>query len=119
MSVLIRLKKRADFLRVARKQLRRVTPGLILQASPVSEARSFVRVGFTVTRKTGNAVKRNRIRRRLRAVAAAVLPSTIRVGYDLVLIGRTETLVRPYKYLLSDLEKALRSLRISNTRSEI
>ncbi len=110
MSALISLKQRADFLRVARAQRKRVMPGLILQMAPSVNKQSLVRIGFTVSRKTGNAVRRNRIRRRLRAVAAAVLPGVIRVGYDVVLIGRTKTLGRPYPDLLADLEKALYSL---------
>ena len=113
MSALMRLKQRADFLRVAKAQRKRVTPGLILQVAPSLEAEAVVRVGFTVSRRTGNAVRRNRIRRRLRAVAETILPSAVRVGYDFVLIGRIETLERPYRDLLADLERALYSLRVS------
>ncbi len=113
MSALIRLKRRADFLRVARAQRKRVMPGLILQVAQSINEQSLVRVGFTASRRTGNAVKRNRIRRRLRAVAAAVLPGVVRVGYDLVLIGRTKTLGRPYTDLLADLKTALYSLGVS------
>jgi len=68
------------------------------------------RVGFTVSRKVGSAVARNRARRRLRAAAGAVLPAHARGGHDYVLIGRTATLKRPYRALVGDLEKALRKL---------
>src|SRR5205085_2597619 len=69
-----RLKRRADFLRVA-KGIRRVTAGLTLEMSPMPEQNSgVVRVGFTASRKVGGAVERNRAKRRLRAAAEAVLP---------------------------------------------
>lgn len=117
--VLLRLKQRAEFLRVASFRRKWVTPGLVLQAVPALAERpqaigeaggEAVGVGFTVTRKVGNAVKRNRARRRLRAVAAEVLPGQARPGFDLVLIGRGETLDRPYRDLVEDLRNALRRL---------
>ena len=109
--VLQRLKQRAEFLRVASHRRKWVTPGLVLQAVPSVPADDVsVRVGFTVTRKVGNAVKRNRARRRLRAAAAEVLPGQARAGFDLVLIGRDSTLTRPYRDLVGDLQSALRRL---------
>ncbi|MCU0839316.1 MAG: ribonuclease P protein component [Rhodospirillales bacterium] len=118
------LKKRSDFLRVARKGLSRATPGLVLQvcghddtaeSRPVGHERrgqpgSRVRVGVTVTRKVGNAVTRNRVRRRLRAVARAVLSTGAPAGFDYVLIGRPATVDRPFLALIADLEAALRGL---------
>lgn len=65
------------------------------------------RVGYTVTRKVGNAVTRNRAKRRLRAAANAILPRYGLPGRDYVVIGRAGTLTRPFTLLLSDLEKAL------------
>jgi ribonuclease P protein component len=65
------------------------------------------RVGFTVTKKVGNAVERNRIKRRLRAAAREILPAQARCGYDFVLIGRKGTLTRPFADLKSDLVQAL------------
>ena len=107
-----RLKKRPDFLKVAAAREKWVTPGLILQARrrpALSEAgeEPGVRIGFTVSRKVGNAVERNRARRRLRAVARAVLPERARAGTDYVLIGRRATLERPYGALTGDLREAL------------
>ena len=114
-----RLKRRAEFLRVASARHRSVAPGLIVQARkrPVDQALvadqvvgNGVRVGFTVSRKVGNAVARNRARRRLRAVVAQVLPSGGKAGYDLVVIGRGATLKRPFPALLIDFETALKRL---------
>jgi ribonuclease P protein component len=111
---LARLKRRADFLRVAGTRIRAVAPGLILQAAPPSaaggEADAAIRVGFTATRKIGNAVVRNRAKRRLRAVAATVLPRQGRGGTDYVLIARAATGARDYPALVADLEGALRRL---------
>jgi ribonuclease P protein component len=69
-----------------------------------------VRVGFTVTRKVGNAVIRNRAKRRLRAAAAEVFPRLGRSGTDYVVIGRSGTLTRPYDALRGDLEQAILKL---------
>jgi ribonuclease P protein component len=66
-----------------------------------------VRVGFTATRKIGNAVIRNRARRRLREAAAAILPVAASPGHDYVLIARSGTIDRPYDKLLADLRAAL------------
>jgi ribonuclease P protein component len=66
-----------------------------------------LRLGFTVTKKVGNAVVRNRARRRLRAAADRVMPGTGRAGWDYVLIGRAETLTRPFERLCEDLERAV------------
>jgi ribonuclease P protein component len=122
MPVIGRLKKRPDFVKVASARDKWVTPGLILQARkrprPAAEdsertapgaapGPDSIRVGLTVSRKVGNAVRRNRARRRLRAVAEQVLPAHGRAGYDYVLIGRAGTLDRPYAALVKDLETAL------------
>ncbi len=66
-----------------------------------------MRVGFTVTRKVGNAVQRNRVKRRLRAAAAEVFEHLGRAGTDYVVIGRAATLTRPYDALRHDLEQAI------------
>ena len=104
------LKKRRDFLRAARAGVKSATPGLILQVRPNGEAEATeggIRVGFTVSRKVGNAVARNRARRRLRAVAERVLGRSGGRGQDYVLIGRRETLARPFEALVEDLEEAV------------
>lgn len=69
-----------------------------------------MRVGFTVTRRVGNAVVRNRAKRRLRAAAAEVFPRLGRSGTDYVVIGRLGTLERPFPDLMKDLEQAITRL---------
>ena len=102
-----RLKNRADFLRAARG-IRRSTAGLTLELCPSPEPEpTALRVGFTASRKVGNAVARNRAKRRLRAAAAALLPLHGRAGHDYVLVARVATLTRPFDDLLADLTGAL------------
>jgi ribonuclease P protein component len=111
MTALERLKRRADFLRVADGRRKWVTPGLILQTlarAPTDDAPDAIRIGFTATRKIGNAVTRNRARRRLRAAAASVMARHAAPGFDYVLVARAETPKRPYAALIDDLETALR-----------
>lgn len=112
---LIGLKTRGDFLRVAAARVRAVRPGLILQAAPRSDdGASAPRVGFTASKRVGNAVARNRAKRRLREAAASVLPLHGKPGTDYVLIARAETGGRVYTELLADLEGALRQLARSH-----
>ena len=110
------LKIRADFLRVAADRRKAVTPGLILQAAPRapgSDGGAVVRVGFTASRKVGNAVVRNRAKRRLRAAAAQILVEQGNPGTDYVLIARGATAERPYTALVADLASALRRVERS------
>ena len=106
---LARLKRRAEFLRVAAANRKWATPGLVLQAAERAEG-GEARVGFTVSRKVGDAVRRNRARRRLRAAADRLLPTCAAAGRDYVIIGRPATLDRPFDALLGDLEQALTRL---------
>ena len=114
-----RLKRRQDFLRAARQGRKWAMEGLVLQVRKriAQEARDeleldAVRVGFTVTKKVGNSVIRNRVRRRLRAVADKVLVDTAASGMDLVIIGRVGTIKRPYMALIKDLKMALKKLKV-------
>ena len=112
---LARLLKRADFLRVAQTRKKWAAPGLVLQAAPTSlptpdnpTVGTVVQVGFTTSKKVGSAVERNRARRRLRAAVAEVFPDAASCQNDYVVIGRRETLSRPYSLLLQDLRTALK-----------
>jgi ribonuclease P protein component len=101
-----RLKRRAEFLTVAAKGRKAAMPGLVLQALPRGDA-GPIRVGFTVTKKVGNAVVRNRTRRRLKEAARLVLAERALAGADLVLIGRDATRGRDFLALQHDLSRAL------------
>ena len=106
-----RLKTRADFLRAARG-IRRVEGAITLETcpTPVTETLSGgVRVGFTASKKIGNAVIRNRAKRRLRAAASQLLPLLGREGHDYVLVARGTTVARPFAALLSDITTALKA----------
>ncbi len=107
-----RLKKRAEFLRVAGVRRKWATPGMVLQAAydPSCVDAGRLRVGFTATKKTGNAVVRNRIKRRLRAIADELLPLHAKPGWDYVLIGRKETPLREHQALKADLLTALKKV---------
>ena len=111
-AALTRLKRRSDFLRTAAARHKAAVPGLVLQVASRSEgAEAPPRIGFTATRKIGNAVLRNRARRRLRAAANLLLPAHAKPGRDYVLIARGDTAARPWPELLADLETALKRLR--------
>jgi ribonuclease P protein component len=102
-----RLKRRADFLRVAAKGRKAPVHGLVLQALARADGDGPARIGFTVTKKIGNAVARNRARRRLKEAARLLLRARPPVGVDLVLIGRDATGKRPFADLMDDLRRAL------------
>jgi len=104
-----RLKKRADFLRAARG-IRRVEGAITLETCPAPElGEGHLRVGFTASKKVGNAVIRNRAKRRLRAAASQLLPLLGRPGHDYVLVARGTTVARPFPALLSDITTALKA----------
>jgi len=106
------LKKRVEFLWV-RDGSRWSTAAFVLEARSRREptvpgtAAANARFGFTVTKKIGGAVVRNRVRRRLRALTAALDPSKVRPGFDYVLIARAAAISRAFPDLKADLDQAL------------
>jgi ribonuclease P protein component len=104
------LKRRADFLRIAASGLRRSTPAFVVQAATAADPAQGVRVGFTCSRKVGNAVARNRAKRRLRALVDEVLAGVSTASLDYVLIGRTDALTRDFAAMTADLRQALARL---------
>ncbi|MDH5189068.1 MAG: ribonuclease P protein component [Rhodospirillaceae bacterium] len=114
-NALLRIKRRPEFLRVASKGKKWAAPGLVIQAMKTSynagldadSADQNLRIGFTVSRKVGNAVGRNRAKRRLRAVCNEIMPQFAKPGFDYVIIGRQATIKRPFEMLKQDLKSAL------------
>lgn len=112
------LSRRTDFLRTA-QALRQGTPGFLLQTRARRDGKpgdADIRVGFTCSRKLGNAVARNRAKRRLREIARAVLPLHGRPGWDYVLVGRPEaTASRAFEAMKADLVRALDRIHSDRT----
>ncbi len=107
---LSRLTRRSEFL--AANAGRRVPmPGFVLLVRPREDGDEAIRVGFTVTKKIGNAVVRNRMKRRFRALARELMPVEGIGGADHVLIGRQSGVERPYATLRDELAKALAKAR--------
>ena len=85
-------------------------PGFVLLVRPRDDDDLTMRIGFTVTKKIGNAVVRNRMKRRFRALVRDLLPELGIAGADHVLIGRAGGIERDFATLASDLERALAKL---------
>ena len=103
------LKKRREFLWV-RDGRRWSVPAFVLEARPrqnAAEAAGEARFGYTVSKKVGGAVVRNRVRRRFRALTAALDPDQTQPGFDYVLIARAPVIERPFSELKTDLDVAL------------
>jgi ribonuclease P protein component len=85
-------------------------PGFVLIVRPREDGDPAMRVGFTVTKKIGNAVVRNRMKRRFRSLARELLPELGIAGADHVLIGRAGGIERDYGELTADLKRALKKV---------
>ena len=105
MTALVSIPSRAGFLAARDSGMKAVSKGFILQAVPTG--RPEWRLGLTASRKVGNAVRRNRARRRLRALARTELARRARSGTDYVMIARHGTADRDWTDLVSDLGKAV------------
>ena len=102
--------KRSDFLAAARA-CRQPVGSMLVQARFRNDDDPSVRIGFTCSKKVGNAVARNRAKRRMREIARLTLPEIAQPGWDYVLIGRREaTAERPFGALCDDLRYALRKI---------
>jgi ribonuclease P protein component len=104
------LTRRRDFL-AANSGRRAAMPGFVLLVNPRDDGEAGMRVGFTVTKKIGNAVVRNRMKRRLRALARELLPTGGVAGADHVLIGRAGGIERDFSSLRAELAKALKKVQ--------
>lgn len=104
-----RLKQRADFLAAAAAGAKIHSAGFVLQSRRRGDD-GPARVGFTVSRKVGNALVRNRVRRRLREVVRRTAPGDIMAGRDYVLVGRRAAVALPFEQMTADLSGALARL---------
>jgi ribonuclease P protein component len=107
---LVTITKRADFL-AANAGLRVATPGFVLLVRDRKDSNPAIRVGFTVTKKIGGAVVRNRMKRRFRALAREIVPAKGIAGADHVMIGRAKGIERDFGQMRSELANALDGLR--------
>ena len=110
MSNLERIKNRKEYLAIAASGRRWVTPAFVIQVKESNDKDSAPQVGFTVTKKVGNAVIRNRVRRRLKEAAREIIPLKASRGWEYVLIGRHACLDIAYERIKSDLMWALKKL---------
>lgn len=106
-----RLKRRTDFRAIAQGGSRAPAQPFVLQAlrrEPAGPETDLVRIGFTVSKQVGNAVERNRVRRRLREMVRLKPEAAFAAGHDYVLIGRSNALTCSFGDMARELDGALR-----------
>lgn len=111
MAQFITLKSRQDFVNIADKGSRVVMPALMVQYSKNLKGNGEFRVGLTVTKKIGNAVKRNKIKRRLRNAFAEIAKNLDVSGFDYVLVGRNLAAESDYEKIKNDLLAAVKRIK--------
>ena len=117
MSEVISIPSRAGFLRARNHGLKAVSCGVVIQVAP--NQRSKWRVGYTASKKIGNAVTRNRARRRLRAAMRESLQPVARPGLDYVMIARFDTAKCDWQHLVKDVDKVVGYLHRKLDRNEV
>lgn len=116
---LTRLKRRAEFLRVAGKGRKLGRGALLVQVleGGGDEATGNARLGFTATKKLGNAVVRNRAKRRMREAARLELSANPAPGHDIVLVAREPIREAGFAAIRADLVLALNKLGVKRNHS--
>ena len=119
---LVGIKRRSEFLAVAATGRRWVAPAFVLQVGPracnETSTGEEIGLGFTATKRIGNAVKRNRAKRRLREAARTLAPDLATPGYSYVLIARPELLTCAFQTLLDDMRKAFSRVLTAKPRPD-
>lgn len=110
------LTKRSDFLRVQAAE-KIVTTSMVVHYQNTRTEQC--RIGYTVTKRCGNAVKRNRIKRRLRAVWAEAIKLQLPIGFDIVIVGRVSTYDAPSTELRRDMSYALKRMQKSVSQTPV
>jgi len=116
--MLYTIKKRSDFVEISKSGNSIAAKGVVVVAmkrkeasSLLSDNKDIIRVGYTVTKKVGNAVIRNKIKRRFRAIANSLMQELAMNGYDYIFIARYHSANRTFSSLEKDITYALHSLR--------
>ena len=110
--LLKKIKKRVDFVIISKKGKKKFTQGFILQKYKrdftSEEKENTARIGFTITKKIGGAVTRNKIKRRFSSIKKEVSKTYLKKNYDYVIIANKKSLVMDYKELKNDVIKVIR-----------
>lgn len=103
------IRKRSIFEAARDKGVAVSTAGFIVQALAIPDEPNFI-VGYTVSKRVGNAVERNRVKRRLRALVRLLIPTRAKKGMAYVFVGRKSAIERPYEKLEADFKYAFHQL---------